>query len=193
MSVRTWRSAIEFILINFATPIAFYITFHLAGAKPAISLAIATTCIQVVIHKISKREMSPFFLLASGFTVLFGGTDLIVDSPRFYRLEPAVNSFVVGAIFLGSAFTRRPIVAWLAASVPERFRPSLQDLGIGYLRGVTLAWAVYQFAKGALYLYLAFTVDLGSLIVLRSVIGGTSIAAMILGEIAYRRFFRRSP
>lgn len=190
MSLQTWRSAIEFTLFNFATPIAFYFTFKFAGAKPAIGLAIFTTATQALAHKISKREMTPFFLLASGFTVLFGSIDLFIASPRFYRLEPAVHNFVIGLIFLYSVFTRRPIVVWFAESVPARFRPSVEELGIGYLRGVTLAWAVYLLAKGGVYLYLAFAVDLGTLILLRSVIGGASLVAMVGGEVVYRKWFR---
>jgi intracellular septation protein A len=190
MSKQTWLSTLEFTLINFATPIAFYVTFRIAGPKPAIALAIATTGIQALVHKIRGLKMGPFFLLASGFTVFFGSIDLVVASPRFFRLEPAVHNFVVGVVFLYSAFTHRPLVAWFAEAVPERFRPSIAELGPGYLRGVTVYWAAYLLAKAGVYLYLAFKVDLGTLIVLRSVIGGSSLGAMVLAEIAYRKWVR---
>jgi uncharacterized membrane protein len=61
-----------------------------------------------------------------------------------------------------------------------------------YLRNVTLAWSFYLLAKAGIYLYLALTVDLGTLIVLRSAIGGASLGLMFLGELAYRKYFRKS-
>src|SRR4051812_25841669 len=70
------KKALGYVLINFATPIAFYLTFRIYGPKPAIAFGIGVTCIQLVFHRLYRIRPSPFFLLASGFTVAFGTIDL---------------------------------------------------------------------------------------------------------------------
>jgi len=184
----TWRN---FILKNFATPIAFYVTFHEAGPKPAIALAVIVTLLQVMIHRYYKSSVSPFFIVASGFTILFGGTDLLIQNPRYFRLEPFVQNFVLGTVFLITVLAKIPIAEWFASALPNTIRPHLATIRQSYLRRVTLVWTVYFYLKALLFLYLAFQVNLGELIVLRSIIGGSTLALMIAGEIYYRnRFYR---
>ena len=180
-----------FVLKNFATPIAFYLTYNWLGAKPAIGLAIATTLVQLGAHRVLGEKVSPFFLTASGFTVLFGMIDLFLASPRYFRLEPAVQNYLMGAVFLFTWFTRAPLALWFAKALPEPLRPALDSSEQGYLRKVTLIWALYFLVKASFFLWLAFQVDLGRLIVLRSLIGGLSLGLMFGGEILYRKKWRR--
>lgn len=162
--------------------------FRAYGAKPAIGLAIAVTCLQLLLHAVFRLAISPFFLVASGFTVLLGSIDLLVASPRFFRLEPFAQNFVMGTVFLVTLFTRLPLVAWFAAALPEKVRPNLDEHGHHYLRKVTLVWVVYFYIKSLIFLYLAYQVDLGNLILLRSLIGGVSLVLMFVGEIIFRKF-----
>lgn len=185
-----WRDWLGFALLNFATPIVFFLVFRAAGAKPAISFAIVSTFLQVFAHWIYRQPFSPFFMVSSGFTVFFGSMDLVATSPRFFRLVPGVENFIIGSIFLGTVFTRRPIVAWFAASLPDRWRPNLGETALEYLKKVTAVWSLYFFLKGAVFLYVAFRVDLGQLIVFRAIFGSISFLLMFAGEYAYRKWFR---
>jgi intracellular septation protein len=178
----------EFVLKNFATPLAFFVVFRTHGAKPAIAMAIAVTCVQWVAHGALRIGVSPFFVVASGFTVLFGGLDLALDAPRFYRLEPFVQNMMLGGVFAATVLVRKPIAEWFAGGLPAFVRPQMSGLMRDYLRKLTLVWSVYFFLKAFLFLYLALTVDLGRLVVLRSAIGGLSLALMFAGEMAYRRW-----
>ena len=184
-------SALEFIFKNFATPIAFFLTFQAYGAKPAIALALVVTAVTLLIHLIFKLKISPFFMVAAGFTVVLGSIDLVVSTPRFFRLEPFAQNFLMGAVFLVTVLMKRPIAEWFAAALPASVRPELGPGSRGYLQGVTLAWSIYFFLKSFLFLYLALQVDLGRLVILRSVIGGASLAVMFGGELAYRKWFWR--
>lgn len=186
------RSAVSFFLLNLATPVVFFWTFRLAGAKPAIAFAIGVSALQTAFHLWLKARMSPFFMVASGFTVGFGLLDLVVTAPQFFRLQPFAQNLLVGLVFLFSALTRYPIVTWFAAALPPFVRPEMDEETSNYLRNVTWAWATYLLVKALIFLYLAFRVDLGSLILLRSVIGGGSLALMIVGEIIFRKYFRRN-
>src|SRR4051794_8292594 len=86
---------IAFTLLNFAAPIAFFVVFQLKGSKPAIALAVVSTLIQAAAHWVWKIRASPFFIVATVFTLLFGGMDLALPEPRFYRFSPALQNFTV--------------------------------------------------------------------------------------------------
>ena len=184
------KTALDFILKNMAVPIAFFLVFRAQGAKPAIAVAIAVTIVHLLISRIRRIPLSPFFVVAAVFTVLFGSIDLMVRTPRFFRLEPAFQNGLIGAAFLFTLVTKIPLAEWFAKALPEQVRPSLDQDSRPYLLKVTIVWIVYFFLKAALYLYLAFHVDLGRLVILRALIGGGSLAAMFVGEILYRKLIR---
>jgi intracellular septation protein A len=181
-------TALEFVLKNFATPLAFFWMFEVHGAKPAITLAIIVTTLMLFTHWLLKLKITPFFLVASGFTVLLGSLDLLVAAPRFFRLEAFYQNFLIGVVFLVTVFMHVPIAEWFAAALPTQIRPELGVHTRGYMRGVTLAWGLYFILKSFLFLYLALKVDLGRLVLLRSVIGGISLVLMFGVELAYRRY-----
>jgi intracellular septation protein A len=180
-------------LLNFAAPIAFFVVFEWIGAKPAIGLAVLVTVIQALIHWILSVPISPFYIVASGFTVCFGTIDLLIESPKFFRLEPFAQNCLIGFIFLISLKTRISVLGWLVNGLPLAFRPKIGPEMMGYLRKLTMVWGIYLLAKAAVFLYLAYHVNLGHLILLRSLIGGGSLVVMIGGEIIYRKYFLKHP
>jgi intracellular septation protein A len=181
------KNALAYAFRNFATPVAFYLLFRVAGPKPAILLAVVVTLLQVLVHRLQREPFSPFFIVSSGFTVTFGLMDLLSSSPRFFRLEPFAHNALVATVVMVTLFTGHPLAAWFIRALPRRFQPELEtEAGRAYLRQLTWVWVAYLFAKAFLFLYLAFRVDLGQLIVLRSLIGGGSLVLLFGGEIAYR-------
>lgn len=190
-TLRQIRGGIGYLLINFATPIGFYLTFRTYGVKPAIALAIAVTTIQVLVHRLYRLKFSPFFIIASGFIVLFGTMDLLVQNPRFFRLEPFVQNIVMATLLWVTVVARIPVARTFAMALPRWLRPEPSHGTDAYLRKLTWIWVVYLYLKAFLFLYLAFQVDLGTLIVLRSFVGGGSLVLMVLGDFVYRRWWRR--
>ena len=182
--MKTW---LLFALKNFSTPVAFYVTFRWAGAKPAIALAILTTIIQIIAHRLSREKLSPFFIVASGFTVLFGSIDLLIDMPMYFRLEPAVTSLVLGILFGYTVVRGRPLIALFADALPASVRPDQSQISLGYMRKITLIWTFYFFVKAVFFVYIAFRINLGELILLRTFVGGGSGLLLILGEMFYRK------
>jgi len=183
-------SALGFIFKNFATPIVFYVAFKFGGPKEAISFAVAVALIQVAAHLAFRWRFSPYFLLSSMFTVTFGGADLFVKAPRFFRLEPFAQNITISMLFLASLWTRRSLVEILAESLPLSFRPIFNRDDLGYLRRLTFIWAGYFFAKAFFFLYLAFRIDLGSLYISRVIFGNLSAVLLLLGEHVYRKKMR---
>jgi uncharacterized membrane protein len=183
-------SAIGFIFKNFAAPVVFYVAFKLGGPKEAISFAVGVALIQVAVHLAFRWTFSPYFLLSSVFTMAFGGADLFVKAPRFFRLEPFAQNMTIALLFLGSLWTRRALVEILAESLPHSFRPVFHRDDVGYLRKLTWIWAGYFAVKAFFFLYLAFRIDLGSLYVSRVIFGNLSALLLLVGEVFYRKKIR---
>ena len=178
----------SFLAKNFLVPITFFLLFHWIGPKVAIGVAVVMTAIQIIWDRARGEKLSPFFAVASFFTVAFGLVDLFLRSPRFFKLEPFFQNSLMGLIFAASLITDRPLIVWFAEAMPMRWRPHLGSAGVSYLRGVTLVWSLYFFLKAALFLWLAYRVDLGKLVILRSVVGGSTLVLMIVGEIGFRKW-----
>jgi intracellular septation protein A len=185
------KQAVYYTFLNLATPIVFYLAFQLRGAKPAIAFALAVSVVQVIAHLYYRVRMTPLFIVATGFTVLFGTIDLVIHSPRFFRLEPFAQNFVVATVLWVSIFLRIPLAAWFLAGLPRKLRPDLAVLPDDYLKKLTFIWIAYLYVKSGIFLYLAYEVDLGELVILRSLIGGGTLFLMFVGEIVYRKWLRR--
>lgn len=185
------RKGAGYVLINFATPIAFFITFHEWGPKPAIALSIGVTFLQLLAHALYRIRPSLFFALASGFTVGFGTLDLWIQSPRFFRLEPFAQNFGVATFFLVTLASKVPTISYFLRALPLPLRPDLKHLGSSYLKHLTVIWIVYLYLKSFFFLYLAFHVNLANLIVIRSVFGGGTLFLLFIGELLYRAWRKK--
>jgi uncharacterized membrane protein len=178
-----------FILKNFATPIVFYLAFETLGPKPAIGFAVGMAGLQVLTHLFFRWKFSLFFVLATVFTVAFGSMDLFISTPRYFRLEGVAQNFCVGCLFLGTLYSKKPLILRLALALPEKFRP--EGLDEGYLRKLTLLWAGYFYIKALVVLILAFRVNLGVLYIVRVTFGNLSALVLFFGEYLYRKYWKR--
>lgn len=185
--------ALDYILLNFAVPIGFYVTFHLHGSKAAIGFAVAITFIQVIYHLVSRRPFSPFFVIGAVFTAGFGGIDLLIENPHFYRLEPFFQNLIMAVLFIWTMYTEKPLLIRFADALPKALQPEIHKIPTDYLRRLSWLWIVYLFFKSIVFLYLAFAVDLGKLIVLRPIVGGGTLLVMVAGEMIYRQWFYHPP
>lgn len=181
---------LDFIIKNFIPPIAFFVAFHEAGAKAAISIAVGLTAAQVLFFRIRGLQLSPIFLVASGFTVLFGSIDLLLVSPMFFKIEPFLQNALIGTVLAASQLSSFSLLEWFARGIPSQIHPQLGKGEVAYLRKLTWIWSGYFYLKAILFLYLAFQVDLGKLILLRSVIGSASFVLLLAGEVLYRTKIR---
>jgi intracellular septation protein A len=189
MRTRGLAPWVEFARRNLLTPIVFFLVFHALGTKAAIPSAVGITLVQAIHLVIRREEPTPIFLVASAFSLLFGGIDLALTDPRFFRLAPFAQNLAIGLGIFGLAAAGVPVGEWFAASLLERVRPSMDGTLRDYLRRVTYVASAYFVLKAALYIYLARRVDLAELIVLRSVIGNVSLAVLAAAEFLYRRRF----
>ena len=180
------RGGAAYVLVNFASPIVFYLTFHKLGSKAAIGIAIFVTGLQLFFHYFRRQKPTVFFIITSVFITIFGGIDLLLSTPRFFRLEPFAQNFLMASVLFFTYLARIPMLSRVAVDLPAKYRPE-EPLPEQYYRKITVLWILYLYIKSVLFLFLAFVVDLGSLILLRSVLGGGTLVMMFLGEIIYRK------
>ena len=186
------RTTLKFTLENLLPSLVFFIIYHWKGATAAVAFAVGAAALQIVIQRILQSNLSPVFIIAAGFTIVFGSASLLASNPHFYRFEPFAQNFLLGTAFLVTLLAKATFAEWLMGSMPHQIRPNIEALGVSYFRRLTLVWAFYCFLKAALYLYLSYHVNLGELILLRSLLGGGSIALLVLGEILYRKVLRKN-
>src|SRR4051812_31739801 len=130
--------ALRFIIFNFAVPIVFFLTFQVWGAKVAIGFSVGIALIQLLIHWAIKQAPSLFFIIAATFTIGFGGIDLFITNPKFFRLEPFAQNMIMGTIFFWTTFTDIPILGRFIDALPTRARILVSDgLTPGYLKKLT--------------------------------------------------------
>jgi intracellular septation protein A len=184
------RAALGFILDNFAAPIGFYALFITRGVKPAIALAVLIVGVQLFFHWLQGKRLSPIFMVAAGFTAGLGTVDLLLTDPRYFRLEPFGQNLVIGLVTLGMGVARIPVVRWFADALPARIRPGHDAWTEARLLKLPYLWGAYFLAKAFLFLHLAYRVDLGELVLLRSVIGGGTLVLLVAGEVAYQHWHR---
>ena len=179
-------------LLNFTVPVLFFVVFQVAGTKPAITFAIGAALLQTLVLKFSQVRLSPFFIMAMGFTIFFGTIDLFLEKPRFFRLEPCVHNAVIATAFLVAVLLEFPLMERFSVALPAWIRPKPGEVDPDYLNKVSWAWIVYFFLKSGFYLYLGLTVDLGRLILLRSIVGTATLGMMFVGEWLIRRRRRKT-
>lgn len=184
-------SWVSFLLNALSVPIGFYLIFNHYGAKPAIALCVVVASIQMLYARWKGESPSPFLILSGAFTIGFGTIDLLIASPQFFRLEPAVQNFIIATVFLVSQLVRFPVAEKFIAALPAAVRPGKGPGAAEFLHRVIWAWIVYFYFKAAVYLYLAFAVDLGLLVILRTAIGMPSLVLMFAAQLWFGRRLAR--
>jgi intracellular septation protein A len=201
------RKWLQFLLRNFAAPAVFIIVLRIVGPRPAIASAVAATVAEIAWARLTRRSLSPIFLVASGFTILFGTIDMSLASPRFFRLEPFIHNVILAGAALGLAFAPVEALRGFADALPQGVRPEEREFAgqpevaarpqsaraalEDYLRKLALVWSAYFLAKSLFFLELSKRVDLGQLVALRTLIGGSTLVLMVGAEILYRKKWRR--
>src|SRR5690242_7683657 len=90
-----YLQAIRYTFLNFALPIVFFITFKTLGAKPAIGFSMVVVVVQLIAHRALGQKVSLFFIIAAVFTIGFGSVDIFIKNPKYFRLEPFAQNFIM--------------------------------------------------------------------------------------------------
>ncbi|HET9996698.1 MAG TPA: VC0807 family protein [Nocardioides sp.] len=101
------------------------------------------------------RRLSGLLLLTLGIMTVRTAFTLVTGNTFIYFVQPVFADFAVAAIFLGSLWSARPVVARLAPdfypmSAAVAARPEMRDL----FRRLTLMWGLVILVKGTITLWL---------------------------------------
>jgi intracellular septation protein A len=179
------RRFLRFLFSDFGPLIAFwafYLPFGIRGA-------IAATVVYVLgdfIHRVRYgRHFTRIYILSSSLAVIFGAIDLLAATPFMLKYEAVVTNVATGVFFVAGARGTKPLIQEFAE---QRSGPFSERADVRrYFELFTYAWAVYFFLKAAAYYAIGQAYPLATAMAIRSLAGGISIAAMILGSAALGR------
>jgi intracellular septation protein A len=170
-------SLLAFAAAEFGPLIVFLALSTAFNVKIAIAGAVAATLIDAGWRAIAGRPFTRLYLIVTALTLGFGAVDLYVATPFLIVYEAPITNALVGVAFVAGAFGEKPMLMEMAqARSAERFPVTAQTRR--FFRLFTLIWAAYFFLKALGYLWLAATLPLAEAVLLRSVLGGISLALM---------------
>jgi intracellular septation protein len=136
------------ILLDILPVALFFAVYKAAGLYAATGAAILAALGQVGWLKARRRPVPPLLYASAGLLALLGGLTLALRDDAFIMWKPSLVNWLFAAVFLASLATRR--------SVLERALGTQLALPARVLRRLTLAWAAFFVAAGALNAYVAF-------------------------------------
>jgi hypothetical protein len=127
----------------------------LANVTAAVLTCLTWMMMVMVWRFATRRPVSGLLLLSLAILTVKTAFTLITGNTFVYFVQPVFADLAVGAIFLGSLGTRRPMIARLAPdfypmSDSVAARPAIQ----AHFRRLTLLWGVVVLAKGGITLWL---------------------------------------
>ncbi|MFC4787223.1 VC0807 family protein [Nocardioides sp. MAHUQ-72] len=158
------------LLVAVVVPgVVFYLALVLYGITAALLAALAWTYGAIVWRWATRRPMSG--MLALTVTIMTGKTifTLMTGNTFVYFAQPVATDALVGAAFLLSLATARPVVARLAADFyplthEVASRPAIRKL----FWHLTLLWAFVVLLKGVATLWLLMTQSMVDFVLLKN-------------------------
>ena len=182
-------SILRFGLTEFGPLIGFWVLAAAFGTKVAIAGAVVIIVVDAVWRMRRGHRFTRLYLLTSGLTLIFGGIDLVSETPFMLTYEAVITNTVTGIAFVLGAYGEKPMIQEIAEQREGQPFPERADIR-RFFELFTLAWAAYFFVKALFYLWTAWTFPMLEAMALRSVIGSASLALMIAISVTQgRRLF----
>lgn len=183
------RRFVRFLFTDFGPLIAFWLFYAAFGIRAAIGATIVYVVCDFTYRLMRGRRFTRIYLLSSTLAIVFGVIDLLAANPFMLRYEAVVTNFATGLFFVAGAHGAKPLVQEFA----EQRQGPLPDRADvrRYFQLFTYAWAVYFFLKAAAYFVIGQAFPLATAMAIRSLLGGISLAIMIVGSavLGRRGFF----
>lgn len=186
------RTAVSITVGCVVPAVAFYAAYTTLGVWPAIGVAMVWTYGALAWRRLTGRPISGLLVIVAGVLTLRTVVACIAGSPYLYFLQPVMTDFAIGAVFLLSLFTARPLVARLA---PDFYpmcedvscRPAIRRLFL-WLTGM---WGVVCVTKAVVMFWLLSTMSLDTFVLIRSIsipsANGLTVLATVLIAVSVAR------
>ena len=186
------RVGINLLVACVVPAIVFYSVFVNFGVWPAIAASMTWSYGAIAVRALAGRRASGMLLLTAGVLTLRTIVALAAQSTFVYFLQPVLADLLIGAAFLASALTARPVVARLAGDFYPltdelHARPAMQRL----FRRLTLLWAAALLAKAGVVFVLLLSQPLATFVLAKSILvpvtNATCIGLTIVAATAVAR------
>jgi uncharacterized membrane protein len=141
----------------------------LFGFGIAVTVVLAWMAGAMCWRRATGRPVSGLLLLGLTVMSLRTALTLMTGSTFVYFIQPAIADFVIAAVFLGSLWTARPVVAQLA---PDFYPMDPSHAGrpeiARHFRRLTMLWGAVMAAKGVVTLWLLATMSTVDFVVVKS-------------------------
>jgi intracellular septation protein A len=171
------RVVVSLVIAVVAPAVLFWAAMVVFNVYAAVSVALGWMVAAMCWRWATRRPVSGLLILTLGIMTVRTAFTLATGNTFVYFVQPVFADATVAAIFLGSLWTARPIVARLA---PDFYpidaalaaRPRIKRL----FRRLTLLWGLVIVAKGTTTLWLLLSQSTRDFVLIKS----TAIIALTL-------------
>lgn len=141
----------------------------LVGFGAAVTVVLLWMAGAMCWRRATGRPVSGLLVLGLTVMTLRTALTLMTGSTFVYFVQPAIADFVIAAVFLGSLWTARPLVAQLAPDFypmddVRAARPVIRE----HFRRLTVLWGLVMLTKGIVTLWLLATLSTVDFVVVKS-------------------------
>ena len=176
------RVVVSLVIAVVAPAVLFWAAMVFFNVYAAVSVALAWMVAAMCWRWATRRPVSGLLILTLGIMTVRTAFTLATGNTFVYFVQPVFADATVAAIFLGSLWTARPIVARLAPDfypidVALAARPRIKRL----FRRLTLLWGLVIVAKGTTTLWLLLSQSTRDFVLIKStaIIALTVLAAAV--------------
>jgi intracellular septation protein A len=175
------RVAVSLTTAVFAPAALLWAMLVLFNVAIAVSVALAWMVGAMCWRWATKRPVSGLLLMTLGIMTVRTAFTLVTGNTFIYFLQPVFADFAVAAIFLGSLWSARPVIARLAPdfypmSAAVAARPEMRAL----FRRLTLMWGLVILVKGCVTLWLLETLSTVNFVLIK---GGAIITLTLTAAV----------
>jgi hypothetical protein len=175
------RVAVSLVTAVFAPAALLWVMLVIFNVATAVVAALTWMVGAMGWRWATKRPVSGLLLLTLGIMTVRTAFTLVTGNTFIYFVQPVFADFAVAAIFLGSLWSARPVIARLAPdfypiSTAVAARPEMRAL----FRRLTLMWGLVILAKGTITLWLLETLGTVNFVLIK---GGAIITLTLTAAV----------
>lgn len=177
---------LKFIVTQFGTLALFYVLLYTVGLKAAIGGAVIFVAIDGARRLLRKEAFPKLYILTSLLTFVFGGIDLVAQTPFMIKYEAVITNAVLAAIFAFSIRGAKPMLQTLAEEQTKESFADRPDLR-AFFTLLTVIWAGYFALRAIVYLWIGEMLPMEETLKIRPIIGTGSLIVMFVLSLQARR------
>ena len=101
---------IKALLPGFLPILVYILADALFGEQIGLLTAILFGLVELAYGYIKEKRIDPFIILDVGLIVALGGVSILLDTPLFFKMKPAIIEFLLSAILLYSLYSPNDII-----------------------------------------------------------------------------------